>query len=108
MRNPRSATVPLHRRSMRCRNSKFNATSSSRVWQLAGNYVDVASRGEHDRFHDTAFEFLRNDAMDARNFFSPGVEPFKRDQFGAADNGFRQSATRYSFMPTMRITVNVW
>ena len=49
--------------------------------------INVASRGGSNQFHGTAFEFLRNDAMDARNFFSPIVEPFKRNQYGAAGGG---------------------
>ena len=50
--------------------------------------INVASRGGTNQFHGTAFHFLRNDAMDARNFFSPSVEPFKRNQYGAAGGGF--------------------
>jgi hypothetical protein len=50
--------------------------------------INVASRGGTNQFHGSVFEFLRNDAMDARNFFSPSVEPFKRNQFGAAGGGF--------------------
>jgi hypothetical protein len=38
--------------------------------------INVASRGGSNQFHGTLFHFLRNDAMDARNFFSPIVEPF--------------------------------
>jgi hypothetical protein len=50
--------------------------------------INVASRGGSNQFHGTVFEFLRNDKMDARNFFSPGVEPFKRNQYGAAGGGY--------------------
>ena len=50
--------------------------------------INVASRGGENRFHGSVFEFLRNDKMDARNFFSSGVEPFKRNQFGAAGGGY--------------------
>lgn len=50
--------------------------------------INVASRGGTNQYHGSVFEFLRNDAMDARNFFSPGVEPFRRNQFGAAGGGF--------------------
>ena len=50
--------------------------------------INVASRGGENRFHGSVFEFLRNDKMDARNFFSAGVEPFKRNQFGAAGGGY--------------------
>ncbi len=50
--------------------------------------INVASRAGENRYHGSVFHFLRNDKMDARNFFSPGVEPFKRNQFGAAGGGF--------------------
>ncbi len=50
--------------------------------------INVASRSGANAFHGTAYEFLRNNAMDARNFFSPTVEPFKRNQYGAAAGGF--------------------
>ena len=50
--------------------------------------INVASRGGSNEFHGSVFEFLRNDAMDARNFFSPSAEPFKRNQYGAAGGGW--------------------
>ncbi len=50
--------------------------------------INEASRGGTNQFHGTVFEFLRNDAMDARNFFSSTPEPFKRNQFGAAGGGY--------------------
>jgi hypothetical protein len=49
--------------------------------------INVASRGGSNQFHGSLYEFLRNDAMDARNFFSPTAEPFKRNQYGAAGGG---------------------
>ena len=50
--------------------------------------INVASRGGTNAFHGSLFEFLRNDAMDARNFFSSTSEPFKRNQFGGSAGGF--------------------
>ncbi|MBM3726745.1 MAG: carboxypeptidase regulatory-like domain-containing protein [Acidobacteria bacterium] len=49
--------------------------------------INVASRGGSNEYHGSAFWFLRNNAMDARNFFAPRVEPFKRNQFGFAVGG---------------------
>lgn len=54
----------------------------------APGIINVASRGGSNEFHGTAFEFLRNNAMDARNFFASSVEPFKRNQYGVAGGGF--------------------
>jgi hypothetical protein len=50
--------------------------------------INVASRSGTNEFHGALFEFLRNDAMDARNFFSATPEPFKRNQYGAAGGGW--------------------
>jgi len=53
----------------------------------APGIINVASRGGSNEIHGSVFWFLRNNAMDARNFFAPSVEPFKRNQAGAAGGG---------------------
>jgi hypothetical protein len=42
-----------------------------------------------NQLHGDVFEYLRNSAMDARNFFDAtiGTPPFKRHQFGGALGG---------------------
>ena len=52
-----------------------------------GAVIDVVTRSGSNNFHGTAFEFIRNDVLDARNFFLPEVAPFKRNQFGASAGG---------------------
>ncbi len=59
--------------------------------------INVASRGGTNSFHGSAFHFLRNNAMDARNFFSPTVEPFKRNQYGVAGGGFLKKDKLFFF-----------
>lgn len=46
------------------------------------NVVVVQTKSGTSTFHGTAFEYLRNDALDARNFFSPTVPPLKQNIFG--------------------------
>jgi hypothetical protein len=52
-----------------------------------GSQVTVISRGGTNQFHGSAWEFLRNDALNARNFFSNRVPALKQNQFGAAAGG---------------------
>jgi hypothetical protein len=51
--------------------------------------VNVVTKSGSNRFHGEAFEFLRNNALDARNFFEaqPRPGPFRRNQFGMAAGG---------------------
>lgn len=62
----------------------FAHNYSAEVGVRAGGAVSVISRSGTNQFRASAFEFLRNSKMDARNFFDPGAEPppFKRNQFG--------------------------
>src|SRR5258708_28517799 len=49
--------------------------------------INVATRAGTNTYHGSAYELLRNDTFDARNFFSPTPEPFKRNQFGFSVGG---------------------
>ena len=67
-----------------------NSTMSAEYGQTSGSTVNVATRSGGSQFSGELFEFLRNDALDARNFFnftSHEPPPFKRNQFGGAFGG---------------------
>lgn len=51
------------------------------------NIVSVITKSGTNQFHGTAFEFLRNDAVDARNFFAVSKNALKRNQFGGVLGG---------------------
>ncbi|MEP6534412.1 MAG: TonB-dependent receptor [Bryobacteraceae bacterium] len=57
----------------------------------SGATVNVVTKSGSNSFHGSAFEFLRNDALDARNFFnakSNSVKPpFRQNQFGGSLGG---------------------
>ena len=54
----------------------------------AGAQVNLATKSGTNRLHATAWEYLRNDKLDARNFFQQGATPpFRRNQFGANVGG---------------------
>lgn len=70
--------------------AEFQVQTSNYTAEFGGNsgaIINVASRRGTNRFHGDFFEFLRNDALDARNFFNPRVTPLKRNQFGYTLSG---------------------
>lgn len=52
-----------------------------------GGIVNVVTRGGTSEYHGNVWEFLRNSAFDARNYFNTGVTPYKQNQFGATFGG---------------------
>lgn len=52
-----------------------------------GAVVNVLTRSGSNEFHGSVYNFLRNDAFDARNFFSPDVPNLTQNQFGATLGG---------------------
>lgn len=52
--------------------------------------VNVSTKSGTNQFHGTLFEFLRNSALDAKNYFdrpNEPIPPFKRNQYGATVGG---------------------
>lgn len=84
-----------------------------------GGQVIIATEGGTNQWHGSAYEFVRNNALDAPNFFDQGpAPPFRRNQFGSAlggpvrsdktflyanYEGFRQSLnqTSVAFVPSL-------
>lgn len=73
---------------------------SAQYGQGAGTLTQIVSKTGTNEFHGSLFEFVRNSAFDARNFFAvnqrnalgqeiPGsaVAPFKRNEFGGTFGG---------------------
>jgi hypothetical protein len=52
-----------------------------------GGIVNVQSRSGSNSFHGSAWEFLRNDAFDARNTFFADKTVFRQNTFGGAVGG---------------------
>lgn len=63
---------------------------SADVGRNSGAVVDVITKSGTNSLHGSLFEFLRNSAMDARNFFSPkgtAFPAFRLNQFGGSFGG---------------------
>lgn len=54
---------------------------------VAGGIVSVVSKSGTNEFHGTAWEFLRNEAMDAKGFFDKSLEPLRQNQYGVSIGG---------------------
>jgi hypothetical protein len=63
-------------------------TYSPQYGKRSGGQVSVVTQSGTNALHGRLFEFLRNSAVDARNYFDNGpVPPLRRNQFGGALGG---------------------
>jgi hypothetical protein len=64
---------------------------SSEFGQQAGAQINLVTRSGTNQYHGSAYEFLRNSALDAKNLFdqpSPAkIPPFRQNQYGATFGG---------------------
>src|SRR5262249_15838734 len=60
---------------------------SSAYRQAVGSVFNAGTRSGSNEIHGSAFEFLRNAALNARNFFAPSVPLLRQNQFGATAGG---------------------
>jgi hypothetical protein len=63
------------------------ANFSAEYGRNPGSQVNVVSKSGTNSFHGSVWEFLRNDALNARNFFASTVPAEKQNQFGGAAGG---------------------
>jgi Carboxypeptidase regulatory-like domain len=70
--------------------AEFQTLTNTYSAEFGGNgaVVNSATKSGTNSFHGSVYEFLRNNALDARNFFElKDAAPFRRNQFGAAAGG---------------------
>src|SRR3989441_3190332 len=74
-------------------------TYGAEYGKRAGGQVSIVTTSGTNQLHGTAFEYLRNSAFDARNFFDQtvGAPPFKRNQFGGALGGPLKKDKMFAF-----------
>jgi hypothetical protein len=67
--------------------SVLTSNYSAEYGKTSGGVVNAITRSGTNQFHGGVYEFLRNSALDARNFFDAKNPPFRRNQFGASAGG---------------------
>ncbi|PYX35720.1 MAG: hypothetical protein DMG75_13070 [Acidobacteria bacterium] len=68
--------------------SVLTSNYSAEYGKTSGGVVNAITRSGTNQFHGSVYEFLRNSALDARNYFDGDkIPPFKRNQFGGAVGG---------------------
>jgi Carboxypeptidase regulatory-like domain/TonB-dependent Receptor Plug Domain/TonB dependent receptor len=60
---------------------------SAEYGRFAGGVLSLITKSGTNRFRGSLYEFLRNDALDARNFFDAGKSKLRQNQFGATVSG---------------------
>ncbi|HEX5080918.1 MAG TPA: hypothetical protein VFY40_02655, partial [Blastocatellia bacterium] len=100
------------------------STYSAEFGRSSGGVVNIQIKSGQNAFHGSAFEFLRNDALDANDFFNNkngrAKPPYKQNQFGGTFGGpirhdkmfffgdyqggrIRDSKTYLSTVPTLKM-----
>jgi hypothetical protein len=69
--------------------SVLTSNYSAEYGRTSGGVINALTKSGTNHFHGDVYEFLRNSALDARNYFDPpGTIPsFRRNQFGASLGG---------------------
>lgn len=71
---------------------------SAEYGHSTGGIIALSTRSGTNQFHGSVFEFGRNSAMDARNFFSGGIPPLNLHQFGGSVGGPIQKDKTHFFV----------
>jgi hypothetical protein len=67
--------------------SVLTSNYSAAYGRTSGGVVNAITRAGTNQFHGSAYEFLRNSALDSRGYFDKSLPPFKRNQFGGSLGG---------------------
>src|ERR1700676_80646 len=77
--------------------SVLTTNQGAEYGRTSGGVISAINRSGTNRFHGSAYEFLRNSALDARNFFDGPIPPFRRNQFGVSAGGPIQKDKTFIF-----------
>jgi outer membrane receptor protein involved in Fe transport len=78
--------------------SVVTSNYSAEYGRTSGGVVDAVTKPGSNQLHGSAYEFVRNSALDARNYFDgPQIPDFERNQFGASAGGPIQKNRTFIF-----------
>lgn len=78
--------------------SVLTSNYSAEYGRTSGGVINAVTRSGANSFHGNAFEFIRNSALDARNYFDgPTIPEFRRNQFGGSIGGPIQKDRTFFF-----------
>ncbi len=66
---------------------KEQTATYSAEYGFSANQINIISKSGSNQLHGSVFEFLRNDAVDARNTFASSVPMLRQNQFGYYASG---------------------
>jgi len=77
--------------------------------RLPGSVVNIITRSGTNTFHGLAYDYLRNNDLNARQEFVSGISPLKQNQFGATFGGpvFRNRVFFFTSYEGLRIAAPV-
>ena len=67
--------------------SVLTANYTAEYGRTSGGVINAVMKSGTNGFHGDAYWFLRDEGLDARNFFDKTIAPFHRNQFGASAGG---------------------
>ncbi len=70
--------------------SVITTNQGAEYGRTSGGVINAITKSGANQFHGTAYEFIRNSALDAKNYFddpNAPIPPFRRNQFGASIGG---------------------
>ena len=81
--------------------SVITSNYSAEYGKTSGGVVNAITRSGTNQIHGSAYEFLRNSALDAKNYFddpTQSIPPFRRNQFGGTIGGPIQKDKTFAFV----------